>query len=160
MTINESPDGYAIMHIDGKTGNLSAGNIVAIRNENAQNWQICIIRWASSENNKHLELGIQILATRAITAQLAQTAPSASRACLPALILPELPGVQPSPMLVTPASALPPNPKDLVLLIEQHNIEIREIKSAHINEQNGMVDIFYIPTSASDTSQAPLSASA
>lgn len=144
MVVNESPDGYAIMHIDGKTGNLSAGNIVAIRNERAQNWQVCIIRWACSGNNEHIELGIQILATRAIPAQLAKTSPPAGGTILPALILPELPGIQPSPMLITPSNALPANPKDLVLLLEQHNVEIREVESAHIHEQNALIDIFKI----------------
>lgn len=152
MTINESPDGYAIMHIAGKTRQLSAGDIVAIRNEDAQNWQTCIVRWISSENNEHLELGIQILATRAIAAELASPLPPTSPACIPALILPELPGVQPLPRLITPASTLPPNPKDFVLLVEQQNLAIREIRSAQLIEQNSLVDIFTIPTSNSENS--------
>ena len=65
MVTNESPDGYALMHVTGKTNRVTPGDIVALRTENVADWQICIVRWALSENPEHLEIGLQVLATRA-----------------------------------------------------------------------------------------------
>jgi hypothetical protein len=69
---NESPDGYAVMHVSGHTGVLAVGELAAVRTGSSENWQICMVRWALSENPEHLELGLQILAPRAVPAILAQ----------------------------------------------------------------------------------------
>lgn len=49
--------------------------------------KVCIIRWALSENQEHLELGLQILATDAVpafgtTESGEKTLPEAIRLCL------------------------------------------------------------------------------
>ena len=44
MVVNESPDGYAIMHVSGKAGAITVGDVVALRTETGNNWQLCIIR--------------------------------------------------------------------------------------------------------------------
>ena len=90
MITNESPDGYALMHVSGKTGGISVGDITAIRTESGANWQICMVRWALSENQEHLELGLQILATRAVPAHLARPSETGTTVRLPVLILPEI----------------------------------------------------------------------
>ena len=142
MIINESPDGYAFMHVSGKTGQLAVGDVAAIRTETGQTWQICVVRWALSENQEHLELGLQILATRAVPALLAQ--PGEHRPLLPVLMLPEIRAVRASEMLVVPCGALKELPSTLTLVIEQQNIVVREVKSTRLNEQNSQIAIFSI----------------
>ena len=144
MITNESPDGYAFMHVSGKTGGMSVGDITAIRTESGKNWQICIVRWALSENQEHLELGLQILATRAISARLALPTPNSDHTHLSVLILPEIRNLHSTEMLVVPSGALEHQPSKLILVVEQENIKVREVKSTRLDEQNSQIAVFSI----------------
>lgn len=147
MITNESPDGYTIMHVSGKTGKLQVGDIAAIRTESGKVWQICLVRWALSENPEHLELGMQILASRAIPAILAltsETGDSDNNGLLPVLILPEIPALRPSQTLIAPSGALVDYQKKLVLIVNQANVEVREMRATNLDEQTGSIEIFSI----------------
>ena len=151
MITNQSPDGYAVMHLSGKTGGMSVGDISAIRTELGEDWQICIVRWALSENQEHLELGLQILATHAVPAFLAQPCQNSAphnHNHLSVLILPETPPLRSSEMLVVPSGALANQSESLVLIVEKENIEIREVRSTHLDEQNSQIEVFSIESDA------------
>jgi len=148
MITNESPDGYSIMHVLGRTSDISVGGIVAVRTEISDKWQICIARWAQSHNPEHVEFGLQILATRAIPAMLALTKGSGAGQTLqkqqPVLILPNVPPLRSDEMLIAQSGVLEEQPKQLVLVIEQGNLEVREVRNSRLNEQNGLIEIFTI----------------
>ena len=145
MVINESPDGYAVMHVSGNPGVISAGDIAAIRTETSDRWQTCIVRWAISENQEHLELGLQILAASAIPATLTLFLPEKKDSeQFPVLILPGVPPLRTTQMLVVPPGKLEATPKHLVLMIEKGNLEFREVKNTSLDEQNSQIDIFSI----------------
>jgi hypothetical protein len=149
MITNESPDGYALMHVSGKNGQLYVGDIAAIRTESGDSWQICIVRWALSENQEHLELGLQILATRAIPATLARADADSTTPRLSALILPGIPPLRPRDLLVVAAGTLTPAAEKLVLLVEKENLEVREVSGMHLEQQSSLIDIFSIETDSS-----------
>lgn len=147
MITNESPDGYAIMHVSGKTGKLAVGDIAAIRTESGKDWQICLVRWALSENPEHLELGLQILAPRAVPAILAlpaETAGSEDNRRLPVLILPEIPLLRSTQTLVVASGALHDHNEKLFLIVEQENVEVREVRATHLDEQTASIEVFAI----------------
>ncbi|MFZ4535265.1 hypothetical protein [Propionivibrio sp.] len=144
MITNESPDGYTAMHVSGKTGGMSVGDVTAIRTETGDNWQICIIRWALSENQEHLELGLQILATCAVPALLALPAETGGFGRLPVLILPKIQALRSTEMLVVPSGALVKQANKLVLVVEKENIEVREVRSTRLDEQNSQIAVFSI----------------
>ena len=144
MITNESPDGYALMHVSGKTGTISVGNVIAIQTDSGKNWQIGIVRWAISENQEHLELGLQILATHATPALLALSSPSNPRASLPVLILPQIPDLRPNELLIAPSGTLDHHPKSFVLIVEKDNLAVREVRSTLLDEQNGLIEVFSI----------------
>ncbi len=144
MITNESPEGYAVMHVAGKTGTLSVGNVVAVRTGSEQNWQVCLVRWAVSENPEHLELGLQILGPKAVPAVIAQPSEKAGTEHLRVLVLPEIPLLRASQLLVVAAGTLPAQRNKLVLVIEQENLIVREVKRTHVDEQTGTVDILSI----------------
>ncbi|MCB1968106.1 MAG: hypothetical protein KDI64_19260 [Candidatus Accumulibacter sp.] len=143
MITNESPDGYALMHVSGKISSLSVGNVAAVRTGNDQNWQICIVRWAVSENPEHLELGLQILAPKAVAAVLAQPSGEGTEH-LRVLVLPEIPSLRASQLLVVASGALIQQNEKLLLVIEDENLAVREVKSLGVDEQTGSVDIVSI----------------
>lgn len=148
MITNESPDGYSIMHVLGNSARVTVGDLVAIRPESGDKWQVCIARWVRSENQEHLEFGLQILATKAVPATLTTTSgrntPSSGPIQRPVLLLPQIPPLRPDDMLVAPSGLLDGQPHDLVLVIEEGNIEIREARSGQLNEQNGLIEVFSI----------------
>lgn len=148
MITNESPDGYSIMHVLGSTLGTSVGDIVALRPENGSKWQVCIIRWAQSENQEHLEFGLQILATDATPAMLftppQNRTDQARPRQQPALILPQIPPLRLDEMLITRSGLLEEQPAQLVLVVEKGNIEVREVRSTRLNEQNGQIEVFSI----------------
>ena len=144
MITNESPEGYAVMHVAGKTGALTVGDVVTVRTGSDENWQICLVRWAVSENPEHLELGLQILAPRAVPAILAQPSPGEGTEHLRVLILPEIPKLRSSQSLVVASGAVPRQRRKLILVIEDGNIVVREVNSVGIDEQTGSVEILSI----------------
>ena len=144
MITNESPDGYALMHVAGRISGLSVGDLTAIRTESGTSWQVCIVRWALSENQEHLELGLQILATRAQPARLALPSGDSNPALLPALILPAIGALRPTEQLLIPSSALGKLPDKLVLVVEKGNVELREVKCLRLAENTSKIAILTI----------------
>ncbi|MDR3221355.1 MAG: hypothetical protein LBU46_05005 [Candidatus Accumulibacter sp.] len=149
MITNESPDGYAVMHLSGKIQAM-VGDIAALRTETGDTWQLCIIRWALSENQEHVELGLQILASRAYAADIVLPAQAEENTShQPSLVLPVTPMLRQNETLIVPTGTLTEDSKNIVLIIERNNVEIREIGSIHCDERNGLIELYEI-TSAWD----------
>lgn len=148
MVINESPDGYAIMHVSGQTGHLEVGDVLAIlpsqeNGEDTSLWLVCIVRWAISENPEHLELGLQLLASRAMAAVIAQPqAPSS--APITALMIPETPPLRQATGLVVASGQLSCHSGKLIVLVEKDNLAIHELRPTHLDEQTNSIDIFSV----------------
>ncbi|MBS1161265.1 MAG: hypothetical protein H6R15_3684 [Proteobacteria bacterium] len=148
MVINESPDGYSLMHVNGHTHRLRVGDIAALqpigeRAEFPPVWQICIVRWALSENPEHIELGLQLLAPHAIAAELAMPGGSEIKR-IPALILPEAAPLRPSQSLIVPTGSLKNDKHKLIVLMEKENLEIREMRATQLDEQTSRIEIFSV----------------
>ena len=164
MVTNESPDGFALMHMTGDTSPLKVGDIVAmqVRDDSLQrqnNWLLCMLRWAISENPEHVEIGLQLLATKAIPARIARSdQPTAG--LVNALILPASPPLRPSHSLVAPPGFLNENQAGGVALVEQGNLAILEIQTGELDEQTAALEIFHIQAENTDLDEAhPLRAS-
>ena len=147
MITNQSPDGYTVMHLSGNVGEIRVGDICAVRTESENEWKVGIIRWIQSENQEHLELGLQILATQAVSASLAQ--PEATRqhpthSHSSVLVLPGTPPLRSAEMLVTASGTVSIQPKNLVLIVEKENLGIREVINTRLHEQNSQIEVFAI----------------
>lgn len=148
MVTNESPEGYALMHMSGQTHDVRVGDIVALKaceeqTNNTQVWHICIIRWAISENPEHIELGLQLLAPRAISVELAHPFDlDASK--VPALILPATPPLRPKQSLIVPPGLIRESARHIVVLQEEENLSIRELQADELSEQTSSVEIFSV----------------
>lgn len=140
MITNDSPDGCGAMHISGPTGTPATGEPVALRQhgsdgQNAPHWQLCVVRWTLSENTAHLELGLQRLA---MTAHAAEIVTPGQRAPALAFTLPP----HHTPALLTPAGALPAEPLDDAVLLQQqgHQLIVSDIALAPCLEQTARSD--------------------
>lgn len=148
MVTNESPDGYALMHMSGHTGSLRVGDVIALqplgeRAEATPVWHVCVIRWAISENPEHIELGLQLLAPWATAAEIAQPNgnPSGSIA---ALILPKTPPLRQSESLIVATGALPEDAKKILILVENENLEIRSVRTTRLDERTSSIEVFSV----------------
>lgn len=148
MVTNESPEGYAIMHMSGEAAQLVLGDIVAIqaakeKGENEPVWYLCIVRWAISENPEHIELGLQLLASKAIAASVGQANEKTSQ-IVNALLIPETPPLRNSPALIIESGKLSHPSEKIIVLLENQNLEIREVRSSHLDEQTNRIDVFSV----------------
>jgi len=154
MVINESPDGYALMHMAGQTHRLRVGDVVALqpsgeRSEREPLWHICIVRWALSENPEHIELGLQLLASQAIAAKV--TLPDSRDARnISALVLPEKLTPPRAQSLIMPSGVLKDESHRIIVLVEKHNLEIREVRATKLDEQTGLIEIFSVAPDGTD----------
>jgi hypothetical protein len=145
MVTNESPDGYALMHIAGDTTGLAVGEVAAVRHgeENPSgvaSWQVGLIRWALSENPEHVEIGLQQLAAQAIPARVVRG--SGDGGNVSALLLPPSPPARVTPALLLPAGLLSANDRRLAVLIEQGNLRVCEFDVTGIAEQGPSIEVF------------------
>ena len=148
MVTNESPDGYSLMHMSGPTSHLRVGDMVAVqptgeRAEQVPNWHVGIVRWAISENPEHIELGMQQLASHAIAAEVIRPL-ELEAGNLSALILPEMPPLRELPALVAPTGQLNERERRLILLVEQDNFGIREVRPTALTEQTSSIEVFSV----------------
>ncbi len=148
MVTNESPDGYALMHIAGPTAHLRVGDIVAVqptgeRAERFPSWHVGIVRWAISENPAHIEIGMQQLASHAIAAEVIRPL-ELEAGNLSALILPEMPPLRAQPSLVAPTGKLSEHERRLIILVEQDNLGIREVRPTGLTEQTASIEVFSV----------------
>jgi hypothetical protein len=149
MITNESPDGYAMMHVTGSTEQLRVGDIVAVhplRDEATADDEryICIVRWALSENPEHVEVGMQVLAPHAIPVVLALPENQQPPSRTSALLLPKLPPLRPLEALVVPSGVLDDPSQKMVVLVEQNNLAVLELRVTQLNEQTSSIEIFTV----------------
>jgi hypothetical protein len=148
MVINESPDGYSLMHLSGHTDDLRVGDIVALQTQRentktSPGWHACMVRWAISENPEHVEIGLQLLAVKAIAAEI--VVPDEPEAgTVAALILPHTPPLRQSELLVVPTGVLKENTRGIVVLIENQNLAIREVRAASLDERTSSIEVFSV----------------
>lgn len=94
LTLNESPSGYAIVHVVGEVTGIVPGCAIGLRTGVGAPWQICLVRWARSRGSVQLELGLEVLAPSASPIRIQTQAPKVQTAPVPALLLPALPGLK------------------------------------------------------------------
>ncbi len=91
--LNESPLGYAIVHVVGQVSGIVPGCAVGLRTSAGAAWQICLVRWARSKNSSHVELGLEVLAPSALPVRIQALVNRNPEPPIPALLLPALPGL-------------------------------------------------------------------
>jgi len=142
MTIDESLNGYALMHLRGTPGEISIGDIVALQ---LDHWDkdtpplVGLIRWMASETLENLEIGMQILSPGAIPATLTRS--DAPEILFPALLLPRMPKRDKAAIIV-PTETF--SEATTNLLLRTGSAAPRRIRLEKLYEQTSHVDIFMV----------------
>ncbi len=93
MLLNEGPSGYAIVHVTGEVTGIVPGCALGLRTGAGEPWQICLVRWARSNNSDHVEMGLEVLAPSVKPVRIQALASRHREPPIPALLLPALPGL-------------------------------------------------------------------
>jgi hypothetical protein len=91
--LNESPSGYAVVHVVGEVSGIVPGCAVGLRTGSGAAWQICLVRWARSKGSSHVELGLEVVAPWAKPVRIQALSNRSPEPPIPALLLPALPGI-------------------------------------------------------------------
>ena len=148
MVTNESPEGFGLMHIAGATTQLRIGDLVAIQAldntaRTAPQWEICMVRWATSENPEHIELGLQQLAPEAepVEAVIGNVPNPVRHGGL--LLAPAAP-LRTKPALILPVILPKTYPLEAVVVGGNGNYAVREMTLTGLNEQTEHIEIFNV----------------
>lgn len=117
--LNESPAGYAVVHVVGAVSGIVPGCAVGLRTGQGAAWQICLVRWARSKNSSHVELGLEVLAPSARPIRIQPLNSRNPEPPIPALLLPELPGLNRSEAILAMRGDY--NARPFTLLQEQED---------------------------------------
>lgn len=141
MIVNESPGGYAAMHVSGRPRKAQVGDLVALRREGETQWSISVVRWALSENPEHLEFGLEEVSPRAVSGYMAT--PGQSQGSHPlALLLPAMPPLRSTEALAFSPAARPARDQNHVFVCDGPKAEIREFRLGRPIEQSSGIDIY------------------
>lgn len=101
--INTSPGGYCLQWLGEIPGNIQAGEILGIRENEAHPWSVAVIRWIRQIKQHGTQIGIELLAPSAqpCGVQLIQKTGDNSE-YLRGLLLPELSAISQAATLITP----------------------------------------------------------
>ena len=101
MVTNESPRGFALMHVKGAMEPIRVGEVIGLRTRDSQTCHICVVRWVLSDNPEHLELGLEELAPTARAVSIRKTRGAAQDA-EHVRLLPEVPSLKQAPAILAP----------------------------------------------------------
>lgn len=139
QVMNDSPAGYAAMHIAGDMPGLLAGSVLGIRRNDKEPWSLCIVRWVRSENTEHLEMGLEVLAPHAKAVRIATA--SRPEAPIPALLLPPISGIGRGETLLTERGAYETG--TIALMQEEAGkLQVAECKPLPLVSQTASIELF------------------
>jgi hypothetical protein len=102
MVTNESPRGFALLHVGGPIEQIRVGEVIGLRTRDSQNCHVCVVRWVLSDNPEHLELGLEELAPTARPISLRTSGMPRPQESQPVLLLPEVPSLNQAPAILAP----------------------------------------------------------
>jgi len=139
MVMNESPMGYTLMHMSGHLDGLRHGTVIALRTLE-QNWQICVVRWLTSESAEHVELGLQILAPGARPVSIAFDSEAGRKPLAYGLLLDPLPTQRPYPALFAPAGCS--SASRFVLVADGASTQVSQGRRVSLDMQTASIELF------------------
>ncbi|HMK14575.1 MAG TPA: hypothetical protein VK460_06135 [Burkholderiales bacterium] len=135
---NESAGGMGLNCISGITQPIRIGEIIGLRSEDSQNWNIGVVRRVFSDYPEHLELGVQMLAPAATPIIIKPVVAGPKETFQAALLLPEIrPLQQPATIVAAPATFR----SKLEYLIYQNNV-VSHVRAMQLVEQTASFDQF------------------
>jgi hypothetical protein len=100
---NESPDGFAFRYLAGNVAVVRVGDILGVRARDAANIQVCVVRRALADALNSLEVGAQVLGSRAQAAIIAlpeESGATVTQRIARVVVIPKAPALRNAPVLI------------------------------------------------------------
>lgn len=91
LIVNESAGGLALRGIFKVLPHIRPGEIIGLKMDGSDQWHVGAVRWVKSDKARHLEIGAQLLAPKAVPARTKPTIAGFAEEFQPALLLPQAP---------------------------------------------------------------------
>ena len=140
MVLNESPSGFALMHVAGAIDDLAPGDAIGLRTAPGRPWNIGLVRWARSDNPEHFELGLEMIAPTAIAVEVVQPLAAESRRCA-ALLFPAVSGLDRNETLMTRRGQLGAGAFMLIRETDSR-LQVTQCQMHHLVLQTSKMEIF------------------
>ncbi|GAA5163351.1 hypothetical protein [Viridibacterium curvum] len=138
---NESPGGYAIMHVKGVGSGLSAGTAVALRRAPNDPWCVCVVRWLRSEGEGQIEMGLQIVSHGAVPVQIGFRNGAERKApMVDALVLPVLPALRQHQAVLAPSGTY--TSRRFALVSDVDRLYVAQGRLLSLDMQTANVELF------------------
>ncbi|HEX5127759.1 MAG TPA: hypothetical protein VFW00_13520, partial [Rhodocyclaceae bacterium] len=137
---NESPGGFAIMHVEGLRGGIAAGMAIALRNTPADSWSLCIVRWLRSDSPNQIELGLQIVSKGAIPVQVGFRNADRPVSMVNALVLPVLPALRHHQAVLAPSGTY--TSRRFALVSDIDRLYIAQGRLLSLDMQTSNIELF------------------
>lgn len=140
MVLNESPTGYAVMHVAGTVEGLVPGSVIALRPAPDKPWNICVVRWMKSENPEHIELGLELVSPAARSVQLMFRNGDPAQQPTPGLLLPAIPALRENPALLAPSGAF--SARRFFIVSGEDKTQVTQGRLLSMDMQTGAIELF------------------
>lgn len=137
---NESPGGYAIMQLQGRSSGLVAGTAVALRRNANDAWNLCVVRWLRGDAADHIEIGLQMVSRGAIPVQVGFRGTEKSKNMVNALVLPVLPALRQHQAILAPAGTYASRRFTLVSDLEK--VYVAQCRLLTLDLQTSNIELF------------------
>jgi len=140
MVVNESPTGYAVMHVAGEIDGLAPGSAIALRSGADQAWNVCVVRWMKSDNPEHVELGLEVLASAAQTVRLVFRNGDQSQLPTAGLLLPPIPALREHAAVLAPSGSY--SARRFFIVSGDDTTQVTQGRLLSLEMQTGSIELF------------------
>lgn len=146
---NESPGGYAILHLLGSHPGLTAGTAVALRRQPEDPWNICLVRWVRCDADDEVEIGLQVVSRGAVPVRVGFKGGARGSLMSKALTLPILPVLRQHQAIMTATGTY--DARRFVLVSDIDRIYVAECRLLSLDMQTASTEVFQFEVDAFPT---------
>lgn len=138
QVLNESPGGFAVRSVSVSDEQVRAGDVVALRAFADASWIVASVRWLQLNEDGTIEIGLQVMSSRAVPAMVKPTIGAGPLSYVPAVMLPEIEALkQPSRIAASKGTYTPL--RELSVMTADGE---RKVRASKLVEQQMSYDLF------------------
>jgi hypothetical protein len=142
IVVNESAHGFALSFMSGALPAIAVGEVVAIKPKEDGAPLVCLVRWITSNNRDHFELGLQQLGPFAVPALYSTASQKGGE---PVLFFPRLPASRRSAVVLMPTNR---HKSDEPFSL-RHRRGLLSLRARRVLQRTTSVDLIEVGTSLS-----------
>lgn len=140
FALNESPAGFAIVHVKGAIAGLETGGALALRSGDEKPWDLCVVRWLRTETPEQIEVGVQVISSGARPVRVAFRNVKNAQPPVPGLLVPAIPAIRAHEAILVPAGTC--SSRRFLLVREEDRTHIVQGRMVNLDLQTASLELF------------------